>query len=1228
MASLALLIGAVAVLALWRQAERDQREDWLAQARLVRHALPPDFTSRLAGTAEDLVSPDYQQAKRRLALIRADLPDCRFVYIVGLDPAGGVFFYVDSEPTGAPDESTAGQPYNTAPTDLRESLKAHREQVVGPYTDSYGKWVSAFVPIPGPTPSALALDIAAHDWTWRIITRILPEIGLGAAILFCAIFLFFSLRRKPPPDPTRGRTSRRLHAWLQNIALVSGPAITLALLGVLALYAYRDARDLRAQRDLADRLRAHAAEIRLLDETLSTSALLAVRDDIGPWAPRYRDAAARLDDLLAATRSLAPGELADIFVQIAVANRALVDLERRAMSAAESGMPVLGREILDDVGYTDAKAHYADALRRVEENLTERTARLAADANHLAERQQILLGLALGVALLNWAVVHRVLRQRNRAEAATLGALADHKDRLAAEVAARTAQLAESETRFRTLFANLAQGVVAHGSDGRVLEVNPAAERILGVSRLALIDSPTLTPSGRLLDSAGDVVVEEPAALVLRHGRPVLGRVLGLDTPDGTRRWLQIDCVPRPGPSPGDPPAGALTAIADVTARQLAEAALRERTREFEGFFQLALDLLAIADLDGRLIRLNSGWTQTLGHPAARLLHASLLELIHPDETDTVRAAIAELRAGRPITGLVSRLRTADGHYCHIEWRAAALDGRVYLAARDVTARLEADRAREQQRHMLEHIIETDHSGYWDWNLADNALYLSPCLKRMLGYTPRELPDHPDTLRALMHPDDYALSASLLETHVRSRGREAFLLESRWRRKNRSWAWVLCSGGVLEWAADGTPVRMVGGHVDISPAKTAAIRLAEAGEEARALARIAEAANRAKSDFLANMSHEIRTPLNGVLGLVGLLSETPLAAVQLDYVRGIQTSGESLLHLVNDLLDLSRIEAGRLDLAPQPFSPRGLLDKIAAPIRPQARAKGIDFGLDAPDLPALVVGDPHRLRQILANLLGNAIKFTTEGRVTLSASSLPPAADGVLRLRFEVRDSGPGIPPEKVGLLFQKFSQGDPSFTRVHGGSGLGLAISRELARLMGGDVGVADTQGRGAAFWVELPFPPPGSRPAVSPAPTITPVNPTKIASEGRRVLVVEDNLVNRQVLVGMLRRLGLGCDIAGDGRAALDALAATRYDVVLMDIQMPVLDGLAATRALRASPAGRLPDPTTPVIGVTALALPGDREAGLAAGLNDYLTKPVAPATLRAALARWIHLPRPPDP
>ncbi|MFN8651640.1 MAG: ATP-binding protein [Gemmatimonadales bacterium] len=369
-------------------------------------------------------------------------------------------------------------------------------------------------------------------------------------------------------------------------------------------------------------------------------------------------------------------------------------------------------------------------------------------------------------------------------------------------------------------------------------------------------------------------------------------------------------------------------------------------------------------------------------------------------------------------------------------------------------------------------------------------------------------------------------------------------------------------------------------------------------------------ATRAKSEFLANMSHEIRTPMNAIIGFSDLLKQTELSEEQREYTGLVVGAAESLLHIINQILDLSKVEAGKVVLEEVPFNLHRLVGEAMMLFAPRARERGVALRTSiAPDVPRTVVGDAGRVRQVLINLIGNALKFTEQGEVLLAVEAVPGSGGLV---RFRVKDSGIGIPPEKLAAVFEKFTQADASTTRRYGGTGLGLAIVREIVKLMQGEVAVESTVGSGSTFSFTARLPLAESEDAAAePEPEQAPA----ISVGGWRVLVVDDNEVNRMVARAYLQRLGCEIEVVAGGVEAVERVRRGGLDLVFMDVQMPEVDGFEATRRIRALPA---PAGRTRVVAMTANAMQGDRERCLAAGMDDYVSKPIREPELVAALRR----------
>jgi len=545
--------------------------------------------------------------------------------------------------------------------------------------------------------------------------------------------------------------------------------------------------------------------------------------------------------------------------------------------------------------------------------------------------------------------------------------------------------------------------------------------------------------------------------------------------------------------------------------------------------------------------------------------------------------------------------------------------------------RRKVEQALQTSEGRLTTTVQSTNIGIWDWDPNTNDVYLSPEWKRQLGYEDHEIANTFQEWESRIHPEDHARSLSAIEAYLS--GRTAGLEnEHRLRHKDGSYRWILARGTMIKNEGD-LSSRMVGIHIDVTDRKTA--------EEVLRLAKeTAEAASRAKSQFLANMSHEIRTPMNGVLGMAELLLRCALNDQERHLTESIHRSGTVLLALINDILDFSKIEAGKLQLETIPFEVRRAIQEAVDLAMPEAQRKRLNLSWHiAGDIPAYLLGDPTRLRQILVNLVSNAVKFTEQGVIEV-AVSIESQRRELYGLSVTVRDTGIGISPEVQAHIFDAFSQADGSTTRKYGGTGLGLAIVKQLVALMGGHLELQSTPGEGSTFRFSAYFKrcdpvqmslPLSAEEDGSDAETF--VHPAR-GPEQVRILLVEDNPVNREVACGMLETFNLRIDTAENGREAVAAVECAEYSLVFMDCQMPEMDGLTATRLIREREAKKAQPPHAhadrsvshvPIIALTAHAMQGDRELCLAAGMDDYLTKPFTLSQLEQVLARWVSKVRP---
>ncbi len=583
----------------------------------------------------------------------------------------------------------------------------------------------------------------------------------------------------------------------------------------------------------------------------------------------------------------------------------------------------------------------------------------------------------------------------------------------------------------------------------------------------------------------------------------------------------------------------------------------------------------------------------------------------------------------------VGRHRHARGHEVAVEVNTTRFfeGGREYFlsVARDISRRLALEADLKTRENQLWFALNEASDGLWDWDVTKGEVFFSPQLKRMLGYGPDEMDPSLDTWSRNIHPDDAERVWGIVQEHLEGK-RSRYEAEYRLRSRNGRFLWVHDRGRVCERDAGGQATRVVGMVQDITERKNAhgelqrhrnhLEELVEARTGALLVAKeAAEAANRAKSSFLANMSHELRTPMSAIMGMTGLALTRATDPVLRDQLSKADQASQHLLGLINDVLDVSKIEADRMTLEEADFRLAPLMDSLAQLAGHRADERGLELHIDLPaalrDQP--FSGDALRLKQILLNLTDNAIKFTHQGQVSVTVRQVDEQPAGA-RLRFEIADSGIGIAPDSLPRLFNAFEQADNSMTRRFGGTGLGLAISKRLVAMMGGEIGVDTHLGKGSTFWFTVRLRRGAGSAAVKPAVEGHALQTLRREHAGARVLLAEDEPVNREVAHCLLADAGLSVVGVEDGALALQRARAERFALIVLDMQMPRLNGVDAARALRADSLNR----DTPVLAMTANVFDEDRRICEEAGMDGHLSKPVRPEQLYAAVLQCLQRKR----
>ncbi|CAN7382026.1 PAS domain S-box protein [Phenylobacterium sp. LjRoot225] len=658
---------------------------------------------------------------------------------------------------------------------------------------------------------------------------------------------------------------------------------------------------------------------------------------------------------------------------------------------------------------------------------------------------------------------------------------------------------------------------------------------------------------------------------------------------------------------PAGQPQELVAVIRDISDRRALEDQLAASEDRARRVIANANQAIICVDAFGRVLDWNHHAEVTFGWRADEVIGTNLYDFLFPVRDRATHVdGLARFRETGEAAGLDHRLELTalrkNGDEFPVEVATSATrmtDGWIF------TTLMHDISERRAQTEVFETAFTHASIGMALVSMTGRLKKVNQALCSIVGCTEDELLGV--SFEQIVHPDPLDPNAIRVEQieQLLTGEIESYSRDKSYLRKDGRTVWAHLSISLAR-GERGEPLHFIAQVQDQTERIEAQAALAAMAKQLTTARDAAEAANRAKSEFLANMSHELRTPLNGVIGFSRLLAESKdLTAEDRRRILLVRGAGEALNSLINDVLDFSKLEVGAVQLEARPFSVGDMVSEALSMVEPQATDKGLELKIAGED-PGVLVGDKYRLRQVLLNFLSNAVKFTVKGTVTVALTTQPRPDDRAW-LKVEVIDQGIGIAPEKIPNLFRRFSQADGSITRNFGGSGLGLAISRELVELMGGEVGVESAPGRGATFWFQLELP------RGRMAPRREKAAQGRASFLGRRVLVVDDVALNRELFQEMLQRHGCEVHLACDGQEAVEAVTGGRYDLVLMDVHMPVMDGLAATQAIRA--AGFM---SLPVLALTASGTPEQVDACLAAGMNSHLLKPLAPQDLERALVR----------
>ncbi len=1195
LAVLAFILVGILILTMWEivRTNHTMRADLLDDARLIAKSLNLNDIKTLTGTKQDLKKPEYQRLKEYFGALKASNSKYRFIYLMGKRNDDSVVFYVCNEPEGSLEEVLAGDVYKDIPQGFKQAFATGIAQIEGPYTDRWGKFVGVAIPmlysIDQNAQVVLAVDTDAGQWNRKLAKAAIPPLILALALLLIyTLWLILTSRHKSIFDNNR---------WQYYIepCLIAVIGITITLYIAWSMTeSERHARHHAFNHVASTRTEAVIDAFDDLQKTEleSLAKFLESREDI------TNDEFLNFTSFLTSNKAIQGWEWIT-----AVKSENKIEFEQKARNAGltnyniwhkdENGFrqPAIGREVYYPIylvtpGNTNEMARGFDIgsesvrHRGIEEAIRTRLSTCTEPVT-LLQGEQDPKGLL---------ILRPIYRQNNQNELRGFAMAVLRMSSFLKQIAPDNSSLIELSTLTReTPVQTVAVSWDKANTPQTELSIS-CPIYVLGRCYFVKVYS----------DQTFDILYPRRA---LRYSI-IIGIILtvALVSIAGSiqHRRLELENL-----------------ISERTAKLQASELLQKSLME-----SLPIGVAIIDPVTKKIESINPHVSVLFGAPANDLIGKKCHKLLCPADKD--KCPIIDLN--EEIDNSDREMMRADGSKIPVlkTVKKISLNGQEKLLECfvDVSEQKKTETELANAVNNLTMATKAGRVGIWSYDIAANKFTADNQLGRLYGFKDGQFDGKYNSWMSYIHPDDrqeYYNQFQMTLNDVKELNFEFRII----------WANGVVrhihSLAQLQKDTNGKPIAIIGTSLDITRTKNIELnlketisKLEEANVRANQLAEMAEIANKTKSEFLANMSHEIRTPMNSILGFSDMLMEGELTEDQRDIVQTINRSGNSLLTLINDILDLSKIEAGKMNIENIDFDIWQMTNDICNIIRPKVKPETELICNIQENVPHWLKGDPHRMQQVLLNLLGNAAKFTEKGKIELTIECIN-CDDKDAMLEIAISDTGIGIPPEKQRQIYDAFNQGDGSTTRKYGGTGLGLTISKRILQLMDSDLLLESTVGKGSKFFflVTLPL---GTDQELK--NNINQSNDNQIydqqlsALPGRtvRVLIADDDDVNLKLTIKLLNKAGYETDTAHNGQEAIEKLQQQTFDVVLMDMQMPVMDGLEATRKIREL------EIDIPIIALTANAFESDRKNCINAGMNDYLSKPLQRDKVINCINKWI--------